>query len=58
MDNKELSKRIRVIRNDRNEVRYHCHSGLITVMYKNKKGLERGWKLAKGIIGKGLAANE
>lgn len=54
----EAIKHIKVIKTDRNEVRYHCHSDTITVMYKSRQGLEHGWKLAKGIVRKGLAAYE
>jgi len=56
--NNTALKRIKVIKTDRNEIRYHCHSDTITVMYKTKAGLEHGWELAKGIVGKGLAAYE
>ncbi len=50
MDNKELSKRIKVLKTDRNEVRFHVHSDTITVMYKSRSGLENGWNMAKRII--------
>jgi len=56
--NNEALKRIKVIKTDRNELRYHVHSATITVMYKNRKGLDHGWELAKRIIRKGLAAYE
>lgn len=46
---------IKVIKTDRNEVRYHIHSETITVMYKSRKGLSHGWEVAKRIATKGVA---
>lgn len=46
--------KIKVIKTDRNEVRYHIHSDTITVMYKSRKGLEHGWEVAKRIAGKAV----
>lgn len=39
--------KIRVLRSDRNEVRYHVFSGLLTVLYKNKAGLTAMYEWAK-----------
>lgn len=39
--------KIRVLKSDRNECRYHAHSGLLTVLYKNREGLETLYEWAK-----------
>ena len=39
--------KIRVIHSDRNEIRLHSHSALVTVLYKNKSGLKVLYQLAK-----------
>lgn len=39
--------KIRVLKSDRNECRYHAHSGLLTVLYKNREGLETLYQWAK-----------
>ena len=39
--------KIRVLKSDRNECRYHAHSGLLTVLYKNREGLETLYNWAK-----------
>jgi hypothetical protein len=39
--------KIRVLKSDRNECRYHAHSGLLTVLYKNREGLETLYDWAK-----------
>ena len=39
--------KIRVLKSDRNELRFHCHSGLVTVLYKNSAGLKVLYELAK-----------
>ncbi len=39
--------KIRVLKSDRNEIRYHAHSGLLTVLYKNREGLETMYQWAK-----------
>ena len=44
-------RKIKVIKTDRNEVRYHVHSGIVTVMYKNRKGLAAGWDVARQLVG-------
>ena len=48
-------KEIKVIKSDRNEVRYHIHSETVTVLYKSRKGLAHGWEVAKRILLKGVA---
>ena len=35
--------KIRVLKSDRNECRYHAHSGLLTVLYKNREGFTCGF---------------
>ncbi len=55
---KVKDKEIKVIKSDRNEVRYHIHSETITVMYKSRKGLAHGWEVAKQMVaGKGALVN-
>ena len=39
--------KIRVLKSDRNEVRYHVFSGLLTVLYKDKAGLDLMYQWAK-----------
>lgn len=39
--------KIRVLKSDRNECRYHAHSGLLTILYKNPEGLETLYNWAK-----------
>lgn len=39
--------RIKVLRSDRNEVRYHVFSGLLTVLYKDRPGLDLMYQWAK-----------
>lgn len=50
---KVKDKEIKVIKSDRNEVRYHIHSETVTVLYKSRKGLAHGWEIAKRILLKG-----
>ncbi len=39
--------KIKVLHSDRNECRYHAYTGLLTVLYKNREGLEILYKWAK-----------
>lgn len=39
--------KIKVLKSDRNEVRYHAHSGFLTVLYKNGAGLQTLYEWAK-----------
>ena len=39
--------KIKVLKSDRNETRYHAHSGLLTILYKNKAGLTAMYEWAK-----------
>lgn len=43
-------KKIKVIKTDRNEVRYHVHSDSVTVLYKNQKGLAAAYEVARRIM--------
>ena len=43
-------KIIKVLKTDRNEVRYHVHSDSVTVLYKNQKGLAAGYEVAMRIM--------
>ena len=39
--------KIKVLKSDRNEVRYHVFSGLLTVLYKDRAGLDLMYQWAK-----------
>ena len=39
--------KIKVLKSDRNEIRYHAHSGLLTILYKNRAGLVAMYEWAK-----------
>ena len=39
--------KILVLHSDRNECRYHIHSGTLTLLYKNKTGLDLLYQWAK-----------
>lgn len=39
--------KIKVLKSDRNEVRYHAHSGMLTVLYKSRSGLTAMYNWAK-----------
>ena len=45
-----MESKIKVIKTDRNEVRYHMHGETVTVMYKSRQGLEHGWEVAKQLL--------
>ncbi len=48
---KEKEKEIKVLKSDRNEVRYHIHSKTVTLLYKSRKGLAAGWDIAQQLMG-------
>ncbi len=48
---KAKEKEIKVLKSDRNEVRYHIHSKTVTLLYKNRKGLAAGWEVARQLVG-------
>ena len=39
--------KIKVLKSDRNEIRFHVFSALLTVLYKDKPGLELAYQWAK-----------
>ena len=39
--------KIKVLHSDRNECRYHAHTGFITILYKNREGLTVMYEWAK-----------
>ena len=49
---KRTEWKIRVLHSDRNETRYHAHSGLLTILYKNKEGLSVMYEWAKANLKK------
>ena len=38
--------KIKVLRSDRNEIRFHTSTGTLTVLYKNEAGLKMGYSWA------------
>lgn len=40
-------KKIKVLKSDRNEIRYHVATGTITVLYSHKFLLDRAWEMLK-----------
>ena len=44
---KRKTWKILILHSDRNEVRFHIHSGTLTLLYKNKSGLELLYEWAK-----------
>ena len=48
---KQKEKEIKVLKSDRNEVRFHIHSNTVTVLYKSCKGLAAGWDVARRLVG-------
>ena len=38
--------KIKVLKSDRNEIRFHTSTGTITVLYRNKAGLKMGYAWA------------
>lgn len=39
--------KIKILRSDRNETRFHAHTGLLTILYKNRSGLQTMYEWAK-----------
>ena len=48
---KVKGKEIKVLKSDRNEVRYHTTTQTITVFYKHRKWLPAGWNIAQLMVG-------
>ncbi len=46
----ERIKQIKVLKSDRNEVRYHTSTNTVTVFYKNRKWLPAGWNIARRMV--------
>lgn len=40
-------RKIKVLKSDRNEIRYHVSTGTITVLYRHKLLLDRAWEMLK-----------
>ena len=47
--------KMRVIKTDRNEVRVHISTSLVSVFYKNSAGLKAGYEFAKKNLTKEVA---
>jgi hypothetical protein len=48
---KKTDKVIKVLKSDRNEVRYHTSTRTVSVFYKNRKWLSAGWEIARRMVG-------
>jgi hypothetical protein len=48
---KVKGKEIKVLKSDRNEVRYHTSTKTVTVLYKHRKWLPAGWNIAQLMVG-------
>lgn len=46
---------LRVLKSNRNEIRVHVCTSLITVFYKNNAGLRAGYQFAKRHLGRDVA---
>lgn len=47
--------KMRVLKSNRNEIRVHVCTSLVTIFYKNRAGLEAGYQFAKKHLGRDKA---